>query len=71
MCWLSTYHSDRRGQGLKVMILERAVSRGPEPQREYAPKVRVPEPQHFKDTQNEKEIDNFLWHMERYTRRCG
>ncbi len=44
---------------LQVVILERAVVRGPQLQWKYAPKVRVPKPQHFKGTQNEKEIDNF------------
>ncbi len=51
---------------LQVAIFERVVARGLEPQREYAPKARVPEPQHFKRTWDEKEIDNFLWHMEHY-----
>ncbi|XP_020101642.1 uncharacterized protein LOC109719402 [Ananas comosus] len=50
----------------RVTILEKAVARGHEPQRESASKVRIPEPQNFRGTRDEKEIDNFLWHMERY-----
>ncbi|XP_020080336.1 uncharacterized protein LOC109704005 [Ananas comosus] len=50
----------------RVTILEKAVARGHEPQRESASKVCVPEPQNFRGTHDEKEIDNFLWHMEHY-----
>nr|CAD1838613.1 unnamed protein product [Ananas comosus var. bracteatus] len=50
----------------RVTILEKVVARGHEPQRESVSKVRVPEPQNFRGTRDENEIDNFLWHMERY-----
>ncbi|XP_020082254.1 uncharacterized protein LOC109705882 [Ananas comosus] len=50
----------------RVTILEKAVARGHEPQREFASKVRVPEAQNFRGTRDEKKVDNFLWHMERY-----
>ena len=31
-----------------------------------APRVEVPKPHTFSGQQNAKELDNFLWHMERY-----
>nr|CAD1834497.1 unnamed protein product [Ananas comosus var. bracteatus] len=49
-----------------VTILEKAVARGIETQKERTPKIHIPEPQCFKGTRDEKEFDNFLWHMERY-----
>lgn len=50
----------------RMTILERAVAHGGDAPREHTPRIRVPEPQGFKGTRDEKEIDNFLWHMERY-----
>ena len=32
----------------------------------WAPRVEVPKPHTFSDKRDVKELDNFLWHMERY-----
>ena len=32
----------------------------------WAPRVKVPKPHTFSDKRDAKELDNFLWHMERY-----
>nr|CAD1825691.1 unnamed protein product [Ananas comosus var. bracteatus] len=65
----SAARAENADSGERVRIARRshgAVACGPEPQKKYTSKVHVPEPQHFKGMRNEKEIDNFLWHMEGY-----
>lgn len=46
----------------KVGLLKRAISKTPRGE-EGPSKVKVPEPKAYGETQNAKELDNFIWDM--------
>lgn len=56
---------------LRVTILESAVARDPEPQKECASKVHVPKPQHFKEMRDEKEVETSCGRWSATSRRYG
>ncbi|XP_068666698.1 uncharacterized protein [Aristolochia californica] len=52
---------------IRLTLLEKAVaSGGGLGPREFAPKVKVPEPKSYNGKRDAKELENFLWQMEQY-----
>ncbi|XP_068639496.1 uncharacterized protein [Aristolochia californica] len=52
---------------IRLALLEKAVAtEGGHGPREFAPKVKVPEPKSYNGKQDAKDLENFLWQMEQY-----